>query len=114
MTIAVIITPAIKIYVFDIISIFSKMLQVKEWKEPKGLQINFEGLQPFREKGCCQRNLWLEPALGQPRPAWRPCFSSPFRASRGRISGQNARKSNFGGPCGIELELLSQAKTHSV
>jgi len=29
-----------------------------------------------------KQNDWLEPALGQPRPARRPCFSSPFHASR--------------------------------
>lgn len=37
-----IIDPIIKIYVFGIISIFSKVHQAKEWKEPKDRQINLD------------------------------------------------------------------------
>ncbi len=41
-TIAVIIDPPIKIYAFDITSIFSKVHQAKGWREPKDQQINLD------------------------------------------------------------------------
>ena len=37
-----IIAPTIKIYVFGIISIFSKVHQAKGWKEPKDQQTNLD------------------------------------------------------------------------
>ena len=51
---------------------------------------------PSGEEGCCQRNLWLEPALGEPRRARRASVPIPFRASRGRIGRAKIGKFNLG------------------
>src|SRR3989338_7317609 len=66
------------------------------------------GEQPFCEKGCCKRNLWLEPRLGQPRGAAHraerrgfvggKCLGGALR--RQRKSRSIFRKSDCGAPGG--------------
>src|SRR3989338_9096017 len=79
------------------------------------------GEQPFCEKGYCQRNLWLEPRLGQPRGAPTRAERRGFvgRKSAGRAlrgHGKNwccCRKSDFGGPGGIRTPEDSRHVVYS-
>ena len=61
-------------------------------KRGKFLASNRTGEQPFCQKGCCQRNLWLEPHSGRARSARHTAQTLAIFANRRRKNRKNFGK----------------------